>query len=120
MTLEQAVEVLNRERHNNFEHWSEGIPLAEGFPGTVYGLEDGDGLSQTRLTEFEAIAIAEKLERDHSQDLAELKKAVLLLNQSLVSGKNPLLHSDGFGNSCLCDDCMTVVRALGIARGAKV
>jgi hypothetical protein len=118
MDLEEAVAILNREKHRGFRGWQPGAGGYWDSNPTIYGPEDPDDWQTSSITAFEAIAIAEKLERDHSQDLAELKKAVLLLNQSLVSGKNPLIHSDGFGNSCLCDDCMTVVRALGIAREA--
>jgi hypothetical protein len=49
-----------------------------------------------------------------AQEVAVLKKAVLLLTKSLVNG-NPMVHSDGFGGSCRCGDCETVRLAREIA-----
>lgn len=51
MTLEEAVAVLNRERHNGSGDWREDAFHATSGVGCL-------------LTEFEAIAIAEKYERE--------------------------------------------------------
>lgn len=54
MTLEEAVEVLNREKHNGFSDWS----IWES--GLV---SSGGSVLEAVLTYFETIAIAEKYER---------------------------------------------------------
>lgn len=58
MSLEQAVEVLNRERHRGHE-WGQYRP---SFTHCVFAC--GEDLE---LTEFETIAIAEKYERERAR-----------------------------------------------------
>lgn len=59
MTLEQAVEILNRERHNNSDGWF--------LDSRSRLVEDGGFSSDDMFSEFEAIAIAEKYERQRVQ-----------------------------------------------------
>lgn len=60
MTLEEAVEVLNRERHLDEDRWN----VLDG--GAFGNYNKGDF-----FTAFEAIAIAEKYERDRMQQESE-------------------------------------------------
>lgn len=60
MTLETAIAVLNREKHNDFADWQKN-PQPQRYYGDVQG--DGDPF-ECGLTAFEAIAIAEKYERE--------------------------------------------------------
>ena len=64
MTLEKAIEVLNRVGHHCSGDWR-AVPTEDGDGFDVITGYDGD-----RLTEFEAIAVAEKYERERPE-LAE-------------------------------------------------
>jgi hypothetical protein len=62
MTIDRAVEILNERRHDDRNDWLEGrmISMREGFAFFAYNSgEDG-----RHLKEFEAVAIAEKYERE--------------------------------------------------------
>ncbi len=62
MTIEEAVKVLNERRHNGDAKWSEAPQKGDPI------VQSGD-MPELFFTEFEAIAIAEKYERDDKQAL---------------------------------------------------
>jgi hypothetical protein len=79
MTLDRACEVLTKAKHHHCE-WRSGV----GSTGpTAYGLGmDWRDLSMWTLTGFEAIAIAEKYEREHiSENQASYIPTVELTGQ---------------------------------------
>lgn len=61
LTLAQAVEVLNRKKHNKWDRWDFGSNVEKALRGEVFGFW------ADVLTEFEAVAIAEKYLREESQ-----------------------------------------------------
>lgn len=81
MTLEQAVEVLNRERHGSEANLPWGL-YGAGCAGQFW--QDG------YLTEFEAIAIAEKYERDRPQ--VQLDPRSITTHPDPVAGFRPELN----------------------------
>jgi hypothetical protein len=84
MTLEQAVEALNRERHQDYAEWEEGMITLDPMQQSVYGPDGPRGYPE-HLNAFEAIAIAEKYERDKMQ-----REAAAAFEQ--IEGSTPVYH----------------------------
>ena len=70
MTLEQAVAVLNRERHDGRGNWEVWTSRSSGMKARA-NAEGSGGRSSLAidftLNPYEAIAIAEKYERERSE-----------------------------------------------------
>lgn len=63
MTIERAVEILNERKHRDFSKWY----VYHVVPGTTRATPQDCHDPYNMLDEFEAIAIAEKYEREASK-----------------------------------------------------
>lgn len=62
MSLERALEVLNAKRHRGSDHWQ----VVKGMR-TACVRQNAEVGSPAWITEFEAVAIAEKYEREEER-----------------------------------------------------
>jgi len=112
MNIDDAVRVLNEHKHNNHE-WradrTEGRYVCVGTP--PYAGEDTPFPAE--LTAFEAIAIAEKLERDGGRDMPATRRVTAAL-RAVKDRADKAFYSDVLGRvpagDCLIFDIGTVGR----------